>query len=231
MTASALSLPGLERGWARWGPPGDESSPWRYELGRRLSADPRTVAFIGLNPSTATAEIDDPTVRRCIGFARRLGFGRFAMLNLFSLRSTDPEGLRRAPDPVGPMNDAVVRGWASRAELVIAAWGAHPMARERGLDVARMLLAASVKLHALGVTKDGHPRHPLYLRADSEPFRWVPAVGGRVEADATIGAWRDWMDAATGGAFDGKTVDEVNAELRGAGSMASEAKSHERKEP
>lgn len=154
-------------GWARWGTPGDESSPYRYELGRRLSVDPRVVAFIGLNPSTATAEVNDPTIRRCIGFASRWGFGQLVMLNLFAFRSTDPEGLRRVPDPIGPMNDAIVLACAQAADLVIAAWGAHPLAVPRARDLARALEAAGVRLHALGRTKSGQPRHPLYLRSDA----------------------------------------------------------------
>jgi hypothetical protein len=96
---------------------------WRYRLSRRwLPAGPM-IAFIGLNPSTADEVNDDPTVRRCIGFARRWGFGGMYMLNVFGYRSTKPQALRTAADPIGPRTDAVLRTTCRRSTMVVACWG------------------------------------------------------------------------------------------------------------
>ena len=88
-----------------------------------------------LNPSTADAERDDPTIRRCIGFSRAWGFGGAEMVNLFALRSTDPGRLREAADPVGPGNVAHIADAARGATQVIAAWGAFPLAAEQGTEL------------------------------------------------------------------------------------------------
>lgn len=137
---------------------------YRYTLSRTWDAESPPLVFIGLNPSTADETEDDPTIRRCIGFAKRDGFGGIIMLNLFAFRSTDPAGLKGVDDPVGPWNnDRISRACKDRA--VIAAWGVHGVLNRRDRDV-RILLAGS-DLRCLGRTKDGHPRHPLYLRSDS----------------------------------------------------------------
>lgn len=128
--------------------------------------------FVGLNPSTADETADDPTVRRCMAFAKRWGYGGIYMLNLFALRSTDPRALRAAPDPVGPGNDSHLVMYADKlAHLVIAAWGVHGPFQDRGLYVRELLRAtlSPSALLCLGTTKGGHPRHPLYLSADVQP--------------------------------------------------------------
>src|SRR3989449_11540410 len=104
---------------------------YRYALWRRWAAGPQ-VLFVMLNPSTADAQRDDPTIRRCIGFARRWGCGGIEVVNLFALRATDPRRLRYTRDPVGPENVAHLARAAGRASLVGAAWGADPAARSRG---------------------------------------------------------------------------------------------------
>lgn len=151
---------------------------YRYTLTRRwdpLASGP-TVAFVGLNPSTADAREDDPTIRRCVGFARDWGFGGLVMLNLFAFRATDPESLSKVEDPVGPGNDALLATGAEASDLVVAAWGTHPLARARAREIidSRVLFGWA----ALGWTKDGHPRHPLYMRRDCRP---LDPRGGRVE--------------------------------------------------
>lgn len=118
-----------------------------------------------LNPSTADGCTDDPTIRRCVQFSRRWGFGGLAVANLFGLRSPDPIALRAAEDPVGPDNDTVLGALVAEAALVVAAWGAHPVAGIRAA-VIRPVLGAT---HCLGVTRGGHPRHPLYVPAATEP--------------------------------------------------------------
>jgi hypothetical protein len=137
----------------------------------------RTVTFIGLNPSTADETQDDPTVRRCIGFARSWGFDRMVMLNAFAFRATNPRRLRQADDPVGPANNHHLVEQASTADLVVAAWGNHALWHPLGIvtrqeEVKFLLAEFGVELHALGMTKLGAPKHPLYLRADLMPVPW-----------------------------------------------------------
>ena len=145
-----------------------EDGLYRYRLERRWGTG-RPVAFIMLNPSTADAELDDPTIRRCIGFAKRLGAGALAVGNLYAWRATRPDDLGSAVDPVGPDNDRHLREIAFEASDVIAAWGAHWTADVRGPRVEVGLLDAlnGRPLWALGTSKGGKPRHPLYLRGDS----------------------------------------------------------------
>lgn len=136
---------------------------YRFTLTREW-APGRLIAFIGLNPSTADAENDDPTIRRCIGFAKREGGGRLLMLNLFNWRSTDPAALLGLSNPIGEPPEELARRWRD-ADLVICAWGAvHKTLRWR-VDQARDLLATETldRFRCLGRTKDGQPRHPLYL--------------------------------------------------------------------
>ena len=96
---------------------------WRYKLSRRWSKAGPMVAFIGLNPSTADEINDDPTVRRCIGVARRWGFGGMFMLNVFAFRSTNPRVLKTVADPIGPRNDAALLNTCRRCDMVAACWG------------------------------------------------------------------------------------------------------------
>lgn len=145
---------------------------YRYTLWRIWDASRAPIAFIGLNPSTADERRDDPTVRRCIGFAKLWGAGGLVMLNAFSVRSTDPRPLYTLAEPVGPDNDARLVFYAGVCSLVVAAWGVHGAIRDRGRQVAALV----PHLQSLGVTKAGHPRHPLYLRATTlpRPFQYAP---------------------------------------------------------
>ncbi len=145
---------------------------YRYVLWREWSAEKRRLVVIGLNPSTADATKNDPTITRCINFAKREGCGGLVMLNLFALRATDPSVMLAAKDPVGPDNDKYLKRHTILKDLiVVAAWGAHGGHRGRDVAVASELLG-HVALQSFGVTKEGHPRHPLYLRADTplSPF-------------------------------------------------------------
>lgn len=153
---------------------GTQFSPdrrYRYTLERKLGPQPTdrpplTVAFIMLNPSTADAEVNDPTVRRCIGYATDWGFERLLVGNLFALRATDPRELRRAKNPVGVENDAWLRRIIEASDLVICAWGSHSLAAKRAHE-----FFGDSPVRCLATTKDGHPRHPLYLRRDLTPIR------------------------------------------------------------
>ncbi|MFG1846697.1 DUF1643 domain-containing protein [Micromonospora carbonacea] len=146
---------------------------WRYSLTRRWRPDTEAVAFLMLNPSTADAMVLDPTIRRCIGFAKQWGFGGLLVLNCFALRSTDPAALKTHPDPVGPDNDAVIVDWLGRLSgPVVAAWGVHATYRGRDAQVADLVRAAGRPLVCLGVTKGGQPRHPLYVPASTPLTPW-----------------------------------------------------------
>ena len=153
---------------------------YRYCL-TRTCADPtgcrtaRTVNFICLNPSTADATTDDPTVRRLRGFTTAWGYDGFWLTNLFAYRATDPMDLCTAEgDIVGPLNDTWLVAVATRAEVVVAAWGAVDglfrdsvrFAQRRAAHVQSLL---PMPIHTMGITKNGFPRHPLYLRGDTQP--------------------------------------------------------------
>lgn len=141
---------------------------YRYSLWRQWAQGPQ-VMFVGLNPSTADATLDDPTIRRCIGFARAWGYTGLVMTNLFAWRDTDPRNMLAADDPVGPDNDRVLRVAHDKAALTVAAWGAHGTHGGRH-NVVRALLP---HLHYLRLTKDGHPGHPLYLPSSLRPVEWI----------------------------------------------------------
>jgi hypothetical protein len=149
-----------------------ECGTYRYTLTRTIvrGGQAGTVAFVGLNPSTATAEEDDPTIRRCIRFAHDWGFDRLLMLNLYAYRSTDPKRLAQVKDPVGPHNDAVLAGYCDAADLVVAAWGAFPFAQARASRVVSGSNRLIEDYTVLGLTAKGDPRHPLYMRADCRPL-------------------------------------------------------------
>jgi len=134
---------------------------YRYWLSRRLSMGERTVLFVGLNPSTADASQDDPTIRRCAGFARAWGFDWLFMGNVCAYRSTNPKALLTVDDPVGPGNQDALKWMVARADLVVAAWG-----RNRLNCYAHTLagwILSCPQTRALGFNSDGTPKHPLYL--------------------------------------------------------------------
>jgi hypothetical protein len=147
---------------------------YRYTLTRVWDPGGDRALFIMLNPSTATEVQNDPTVERCERRARALGFGAFRVLNIFAYRATDPRDMRAAPDPVGPENDAAITGSLGWADRVICAWGTHGRHLDRGPQVERLLRAAGAELHHLGLSKEGHPRHPLYIGYAVRPVPWLP---------------------------------------------------------
>ncbi|TMM52357.1 DUF1643 domain-containing protein [Sulfitobacter sabulilitoris] len=149
---------------------------YRYSLTRVWDdAGPR-VMFVMLNPSTATEVQNDPTVERCERRARALGFGGFQVTNIFAWRDTDPRNMRAAADPVGPGNDAAILSGAQWADRIIAAWGTHGAHLERGRDVALLLARSGRPLFHLGLSKAGHPKHPLYLPYTQQPQPWNGAA-------------------------------------------------------
>jgi hypothetical protein len=152
---------------------------WRYTLTREWESslgdsEARSCLFVCLNPSTATETKDDPTIRRCIGFAKTLGYSRLTVCNIFALRSTDPKALYAHADPVGPENLEHIESEAVRHELLIAAWGNHGELCGQGVTVMNLLRVLAGAVHVLGLNATGQPKHPLYLRGDTRPTQ-LPA--------------------------------------------------------
>lgn len=146
---------------------------YRYALWREWKTpltQPTWATFVMLNPSTADHQVDDPTIRRCVGFARRLGANGLVVVNLYAYRATDPAELWRAADPVGPDGDATLTEFlglsARHGGPLIAAWGAHAQSDR---VAAVLAMHGADRFQALGLTKSGAPRHPLYLPATARP--------------------------------------------------------------
>ena len=153
---------------------------YRYILRRRIGGNNQICLFICLNPSTADEIRDDPTVRRCRGFASAWGFGILEVANIFALRSTDPKMLYESQEshgiePVGAENDQHIYLAARDATLVVLAWGNHGEHLDRGQKVMESLSSLrtqGVQIARLGLTGRGQPKHPLYLAKDTELQLW-----------------------------------------------------------
>lgn len=145
---------------------------YRYLLTRVWDPSGRRALFIMLNPSTATELQNDPTVERCERRARALGFGAFRVTNIFAWRATDPKDMRAAADPVGPDNDAAITDSLPWADQVICAWGTHGAHLDRGPQVEALLRGTGAPLFHLGLSKAGHPKHPLYIGYAEQPRIW-----------------------------------------------------------
>ena len=144
-----------------------DDGKYRYNLTRKLSLGANYVLFVGLNPSTADATLDDPTIRRCVGFAKSWGFNWMLMGNLYAFRATDPQMLRTSDNPVGPRNREELEKMVSVCDLVIAAWGSNPLTLEAQSIADWIVQQGNVK--CLGQNKNGSPKHPLYLAKSTEP--------------------------------------------------------------
>ena len=145
---------------------------YRYTLTRTWAPETGKILFVMLNPSTATERQNDPTVERCERRARALGFGAFRVCNIFAWRETDPAKMRKAEDPVGPGNDAAIAQACHWADRIVCAWGVHGEHLGRGPTVEALMRATGRPLHHLGLTRAGHPRHPLYIGYAVEPEPW-----------------------------------------------------------
>lgn len=152
-----------------------------------------TIGFCLHNPSTAGVENEDPTSRRGIGFARAWGASRLVYVNPWAGRATKPADLWRMADPIGPENDQHILEAAAECArtggFMVVAWGAvsPPAAmrlavKERLRAVEALIRTAGCELRALGVTANGSPRHPLYVRADAQPLPWPCTHEGRSAA-------------------------------------------------
>lgn len=145
---------------------------YRYSLTRTWDSDADRVLFVMLNPSTATELQNDPTVERCERRARALGYGAFQVCNIFAYRATDPRNMRAQSDPNGPANDAAILQGAKWANDIVCAWGTHGEHLNRGPVVETLLRDRAVPLTHLGLSKAGHPKHPLYISYSVQPQPW-----------------------------------------------------------
>lgn len=155
-----MSTDGIRR-WAYI----SECGRYRYGLGREWDAAKPRVVFVMLNPSTADGYADDPTIRKCIGFAKRLGYGGLEVVNLYAFRATKPAELWKAPEPVGPFCDEYIVN-AVTGRMAIVAWGRHgdsKRARPRADAVYKLLREKANSIGFLATTRDGIPMHPLML--------------------------------------------------------------------
>lgn len=150
---------------------------YRYRLDRTWDAGGPRATLVMLNPSTATEAVDDPTLARCRVRLQALGFGALTVVNLFAWRATDPRRLADPADPVGTGNDAVILEAAGQASLILCAWGDRGALHGRDVDVAALLAPRGLRLHVLGLTRSGAPRHPLYVPYAARPMPWCRGVG------------------------------------------------------
>ena len=150
---------------------------YRYALTRIWDEGAKRVLFVMLNPSTANEVQNDPTVERCERRARALGFGAFRVTNIFAWRDTDPRKMRAASEPIGPENDATILEGAGWADSIVAAWGTHGAYLDRGPHVAALLSKEQHVLSHLGLSKAGHPKHPLYISYSQQPILWPNPYG------------------------------------------------------
>lgn len=144
---------------------------YRYSLFRIWDSTKPYTLFVCLNPSTADETNDDPTVRRCIDYSRRWGYGGFCMSNIFAYRATLPKDMKAHPEPIGADNDEWLKRLARNAGIVVCAWGKNGKHLQRDNTVLEILQPIA-DLHYLKLTNDGMPYHPLYLPASLMPQRF-----------------------------------------------------------
>ena len=133
---------------------------YRYSLSRIWDKEKKFVLFIGLNPSTANEEADDPTIRRCVNYAKKRGYGGFLMVNLFAYRTTLPSKLKKVKYPIGKNNDKYIVTLSKKADITVAAWGNNGNLYRRDKQVLNLVS----NIMCLKITKSGQPAHPLYLK-------------------------------------------------------------------
>ena len=157
---------------------------YRYRLTRHWDSDRPPMTFVMLNPSTADADIDDPTIRRCVGFAKREGAGGIVVVNLYAFRATDPRDLPKDGGKVGPRNEHYLHDAIMEANgrPIVCAWGT----KGNGSFFVQWAKGYGANLMALGITKDGFPKHPLYIAGNAPLMPYPRRLGsGGQRADAT----------------------------------------------
>ena len=157
----------------------DVNGRYRYSLWRAWSAYHTRIVFVLLNPSTADEQKNDPTIRRCMGFARAWNFGSMEVVNLFAYRATDYRELFKVNDPLGEENNRFLMQAVERCSTVALGWGTRGTLLDRDRQVIS-LLAGRKDVHCLGITKNGQPRHPLYVKGDTTLVPFI-APGNAVQ--------------------------------------------------
>lgn len=149
----------------------DDTGIYRYTLTRSWTSLEMNgiVTWVMLNPSTADAFQDDPTIRRCISFSKEWGYNGLIITNIYALRSTDPKGLLKVQDPIGRENVIHISNAIAESQLVIGAWGAFKL----GVPDEVYKVLKQVEIYCLGTTKEGHPKHPLYVKGSTKPQRFA----------------------------------------------------------
>ena len=155
-----------------------ECRKYRYYLSREWDVTKKRAHFIMLNPSTATEYQNDPTVERCERRARSLGYGAFAVTNIFAWRETNPKQMEKVSDPIGAQNDSIILETCKNSNINIAAWGTHGSHLARGTAVREIFIKAKLRISSLGITKMGHPKHPLYISYQVKPQIWLNGDNG-----------------------------------------------------
>lgn len=150
----------------------DKERQYRYMLKRQWGErNDNFINFVLLNPSTANETIDDPTIKACIKFAQNLGYDGFYVTNLFAFRTRSPQILKKSRNPIGERNDEFIKKYAYKSKLVVIAWGNHGNFMNRDNEVSK-ILSKIKNPHCLAITKSGSPKHPLYIKRDTKPFKF-----------------------------------------------------------
>ena len=142
---------------------------YRYVLSRTWDRKKKTILFIGLNPSTADEQIDDPTIRRCINYAQNWGYGSLLMVNLFAYRATMPTELKKVKNPIGNDNDLHIKELIKKVDLAVAAWGNEGSLLNRDKEIKKII----PNLMCLKINKSGQPAHPLYQKKDLQLINYI----------------------------------------------------------
>ena len=142
---------------------------YRYVLSRTWDSKKKTILFIGLNPSTADEQIDDPTIRRCINYAQNWGYGSLLMVNLFAYRATMPTELKKVKNPIGNDNDLHIKELIKKVDLAVAAWGNEGSLLNRDKEIKKII----PNLMCLKINKSGQPAHPLYQKKDLQLIKYI----------------------------------------------------------
>ena len=154
----------------------DKQKRYRYLLTRNFETGSKTVTFVMLNPSVADETIDDPTIRRCIGFAKKLDANKMQVVNMFAYRTPNVSELKKAKEPIGCDNDLYIENAAKESDIIILAWGNHGVYMSRAEQIKKLLEPFKDKVYALKILKNGEPSHPLYLKKDLFPVLYFENV-------------------------------------------------------
>lgn len=154
----------------------DKQKIYRYLLTRCFETGSKTVTFIMLNPSTADETLNDPTIRRCISFAKKLDAKKMQVVNIFAYRTPNVPELKNAEEPLGKENDFYIENAAEESDIIILAWGNHGSYMNRAEQIKKLLKPFKDKVYALKILKNSEPSHPLYLKKDIVPVLYFESI-------------------------------------------------------